>query len=127
MRVRVTLRALWALLDHRQLFDPFRFPVFSWQLASHKLLRYGAFLPQVVAFLTNLALLDQGSLYRALFAAQLAFYGLAAFGWLGAKRGWSLPLATAPYYLVLLNTACAHATWRFLRGQKQVLWQPRVG
>jgi len=127
MRVRVTLRALWALLDHRGLFDPFRHPVFGWQLASHKLLRYGAFVPQALAFVANAVLLPRGDAFAWLFVAQLAFYGLAGLGYVAARRGVSVPVATAPYYLTLLNAACAHATWKFLRGEKQVLWQPRVG
>lgn len=37
MRVRVSLRALWALLDKRRLLNPCVYPLFSWQLLSHKL------------------------------------------------------------------------------------------
>ncbi len=53
MRIRVALRALWALWDKRRLLNPLRFPLFSWQLASHKLLRYLSFLPLGVAALLN--------------------------------------------------------------------------
>ena len=49
MRVRVALRALWALWDKRALLNPVRFPLFSWQLASHKLLRYLSFAPLAAA------------------------------------------------------------------------------
>jgi hypothetical protein len=31
------------------------------------------------------------------------------------------------YYFMLLNWASAVALVRFLRGEKQVLWQPRTG
>ena len=44
MRVRVTLRALWALSDLCSLFNPLKYGLFSLQLLSHKLLRYTAFL-----------------------------------------------------------------------------------
>ena len=53
MRVRVALRAFWAMWDLRLLFNPFRDFRFSWQFASHKLLRYLAFVPQVAAFVSN--------------------------------------------------------------------------
>lgn len=127
MRVRVALRALWALLDLRALFNPVRHPLFSWQLASHKLLRYTAFLPQVVALLSNGLLLGSGPSFQLLFGAQLLFYALAFLGWQLDRHGRSHPLATAPYYITLLNLSCAHASWKFLRGKKQVLWQPRTG
>src|SRR5262249_53320633 len=35
MRVRVALRAFWALLDQRALLNPLRYPLFGWQLLSH--------------------------------------------------------------------------------------------
>ena len=43
MRVRVSLRAMWALVDMRHLLNICKFPLFSWQLLSHKVLRYLAF------------------------------------------------------------------------------------
>ena len=39
MRVRVTLRALWALKDMAHLMNPARYGLFAFQLISHKLLR----------------------------------------------------------------------------------------
>jgi hypothetical protein len=33
----------------------------------------------------------------------------------------------APYYFVVLNLACVVAFWKFLAGQKMVLWTPRQG
>lgn len=127
MRVRVSLRALWALFELRQLFDPFRFPGFSWQLASHKLMRYLAFLPQVLALVANMLLVGEGPAFQLLLLGQLLFYVLAAFGWSASRGGRSFAPATAAYYLTLLNTACAHAFLRFARGEKQVLWKPRAG
>jgi cellulose synthase/poly-beta-1,6-N-acetylglucosamine synthase-like glycosyltransferase len=41
MRVRVSLRALWALKDMKHLMNPARDPIFALQLISHKMLRYG--------------------------------------------------------------------------------------
>ena len=127
MRVRVTLRALWALKDYRHLFDPMRYGAFSWQLASHKLLRYWAFVPQFLALVSNVVLVGNGPQFAWLLIAQVAFYMLAALGYWSSRNGLRVPLSMAPYYLVLLNTSCAHAAWKFLRGEKQVLWQPRVG
>jgi cellulose synthase/poly-beta-1,6-N-acetylglucosamine synthase-like glycosyltransferase len=127
MRVRVTLRALWALYDLRQLFNPLGYPLFSWQLFSHKLLRYGAFLPQLLLLVTNALLISQGTVYQLLFAGQIVFYALAAFGFVVHDRAISLPFVTAPYYLTLLNFACGHAFFRFFRGKKQERWVRRTG
>jgi hypothetical protein len=32
-----------------------------------------------------------------------------------------------PYYFVILNGACVVAFWKFLTGQKMVVWKPRQG
>jgi cellulose synthase/poly-beta-1,6-N-acetylglucosamine synthase-like glycosyltransferase len=124
MRVRVSLRAFWALWDKRGLLNPFRHGLFAWQLWSHKLLRYLAFAPLAAAMVINWALLDHGAVYALAAAGQVLF----ALGCLAAGLGlgnWA-PARYAVYFF-LLNWASAVAFVRFLRGQKQVLWQPRVG
>lgn len=127
MRVRVTLRALCALKDMYFLFNPFRYGLFSLQLFSHKLLRYLAFVPISLVLLSNALLCAEGFIYQVSFGFQLVFYCLA---WLG--RGYQQeqhnPTYYAlPYYFTLLNIACVHAFWRFIKGEKQVIWKPRVG
>src|SRR5579864_2834063 len=77
MRVRVALRALWALWDKRALLNPLRFPLFSWQLASHKLLRYLSFLPLALAAFLNWLLLSRGWIYLTLAGGQVAIALLA--------------------------------------------------
>ncbi len=127
MRVRVALRALWALWDKRGLLNPFGYKLFAWQLWSHKVLRYMSFLPLAVAMVLNWWLLDAGSLYVAAIAGQIAFLILVATALIGPRViGQSAPGRYCLYF-ALLNWASAVAFIRFLRGQKQVLWQPRVG
>lgn len=123
MRVRVSLRALWALWDMRQLLNPLRHPMFSLQLWSHKLLRYLAFLPIIALALASVALWPQGGIYGWVAAGQAAFWFLALLGSLGLGGR----LAGLPYYFGMLNWASAVAFQRFLRRQKQVTWQPRAG
>lgn len=127
MRVRVTLRAMWALWDLRGLFNPFRYPVFSWQLWSHKLMRYFAFVPQIAVFVCNVLLVGRHPAYLWLLAAQVAFYGMAGLGYLSSRADRPIAGATIAYYFTLLNLACLHAASKFVRGQKIVLWQPRSG
>jgi cellulose synthase/poly-beta-1,6-N-acetylglucosamine synthase-like glycosyltransferase len=127
MRVRVALRAFWALWDKRVLLNPVRFPLFSWQLASHKLLRYLSFLPLGLAAVLNWLLVPRGLLYAALAAGQCATALLAFSALVGPPRLRKFFLARYCYYFLLINWASAVALVRFLRGEKQVLWQPRTG
>jgi cellulose synthase/poly-beta-1,6-N-acetylglucosamine synthase-like glycosyltransferase len=127
MRVRVALRALWALWDKRALLNPVRFPLFSWQLASHKLLRYLSFLPLGLAALIDWVLLPRGRLYAWVAAAECLAGMLAILALRGPQWLRAFPPARYCYYFLILNWASAVALWRFLHGEKQVLWQPRTG
>lgn len=126
MRVRVALRALWALKDKARLLSPANDALFAFQLASHKLLRYLSFVPLMMASLLNLLLLEEGVIYQITLAAQIAFWLLAWAAWRLPSAG-RVPAAKYCLYFALVNVASALATWRFLKGEKQMLWQPRVG
>lgn len=128
MRVRVSLRALWALHDMKNMLDPGKFGIFALQLWSHKVLRYLAFIPLALALIANFALLGNGFFYVSVMVAQLAFYWLAAWGHRLSMSGQQLSKILAlPYYFCLLNVASAHAFIRYMKGEKQIIWAPRVG
>jgi cellulose synthase/poly-beta-1,6-N-acetylglucosamine synthase-like glycosyltransferase len=124
MRVRVSLRAYWAMKDMQHLFNPFNYGLFALQIASHKLLRYLAFIPLMLAFLSN-GFITDNTFYSLTFLIQILFYGSAAFVSLndGTKNRW---LALANYFC-LINLASAMAFIKFIKGEKIVLWKPRVG
>ncbi len=125
MRVRVCLRALWALLDMRRLLTFRMHRLFAWQLWSHKVLRYLCPLFLLGAYLGNLLLLRQGFMYRILFSLQNAAYLAVVLSVLSHRK---LPgLLYVVNYFVLINAAAFHAFVQFLGGQKKVLWTPRKG
>lgn len=125
MRVRVSLRAYWAMWDMKHLFNPFNFGIFSLQLTSHKLLRYLAFIPLFFALISNGLITGEGWFYQLTFIAQILFYSAAAFVSLndGTKNRW-LGLAN---YFCLINVAAAMAFIKFIKREKIVIWKPRVG
>ena len=127
MRVRVALRAFWALWDKRALLNPFRFGVFAWQMWSHKLLRYLSFLPLTGGMVLNWLLLPRGGIYALGVIAQVTFAILCVAAMAGVRGVGQFAGARYSYYFFLLNWASGVAFVRFVRGQKQVLWQPRVG
>ena len=125
---RVSLRALWALKDMRHLMNPVRHPLFAWQLVSHKLLRYTAFVPLITLAISTLILAPARGVYTLAFIGLVIFMALA---WTGHKReGEGRPLSviySIPYYFMLLNIASYKATAAFLKGEKKVIWNPRKG
>ena len=127
MRVRVSLRALWALYDKRNLLNPFRYPLFAWQLFSHKVLRYTAFLPLAGLFAFNVLMYGQHPFYTGFMALQITAYGLAALGHFFRRLPVMASKLLVPYYFVVLNAACVIAVCKFLTGQKMVVWETQAG
>ena len=63
--------------------NPVRFPLFSWQLVSHKLLRYLSFAPLAMSCVLSWFLLTEGAIYRFLVLAQVVFGVLVLTAWTG--------------------------------------------
>lgn len=105
-------------LELRTIFSSVGFAV---KFLSHKLLRW--IMPLVLlTLLVSSALLATRPVYAALLVAQLAFYALAALGWLLNSRDSRPTLAYVPFYFVVMNFAAAGGLWRYLRGRHSVLW-----
>lgn len=127
MRVRVSLRALWALFDMRDLLIFKKSPLFSWQLWSHKVLRYVCFVFLAIVLWSNALLLGDGAFYNVFFVFQtLGYIGALATPSL-ERRGYGFKILGYARYFALLNVATAHAFGKFLLGKKQVIWTPRKG
>jgi cellulose synthase/poly-beta-1,6-N-acetylglucosamine synthase-like glycosyltransferase len=124
MRVRVIEQTMNALQRYGRLLDARRSPLFIFQLACHKTLRYAAPILLILAFGANALSLDAGVFYQFAFFAQSLFYFAAFIGWLGAVSGVGLGPLAIPYYFVLINTAAVVAFVKFMRGEAHIVWEP---
>jgi glycosyltransferase involved in cell wall biosynthesis len=126
MRVRVIVRTINALVRRARMLNPLRYGFFSFQLFSHKVLRY--LVPELLLGLfasgLYLALSDvpAAPFYRAFTIAQLALYLCAAVGWVRQRLGLRLPLVHVPFYFVVVNLAALWALVLYLRGERKVTW-----
>jgi cellulose synthase/poly-beta-1,6-N-acetylglucosamine synthase-like glycosyltransferase len=127
MRVRVSLRALWALWDLRHMMNVLKYGIFSWQLLSHKVLRYLSVLFLAGLLLSCAILSRESSFYAGALICQSAFYTLALSSLLSQKFTYKVKLLYIPYYFTLINIAAGHSLLKFLLGKKQIIWTPRKG
>lgn len=121
-KVRIVNRGWRALMSMRGLLNPFRFGFFSWQLISHKLLRW--LVPVFLAALlpVNILLLGEHPFYWVTFVVQVLFYGLAAAGAsFQGHRNLAMPVYI-PYYFCLVNVAGAHGIADAFRGKTYATW-----
>ncbi|PXX90732.1 glycosyltransferase family 2 protein [Marinobacter vulgaris] len=128
MRVRVSLRALWALKDMKHLMNPATHGMYAIQLTSHKLLRYFAFVPLALLTIASLLLSPKGDIYLL---AAIGLIFLYAFAWVGHSQEAAgrhlLIIYAVPYYFILLNIASLKAVKAFMKGEKKIIWNPRKG
>ncbi|MEW6379719.1 MAG: glycosyltransferase family 2 protein [bacterium] len=128
-QIRITNRTVRTLFRNRNLLNPFRYPVFAWQLVSHKLLRLLVPFLMITLLISNLAALGSGKGYFFFLVLQLAFYSLALIGsWLGGWEGKLSLVCRVPYHFVLVNHAMLCGWLRCCTRNHDVLWTPdRMG
>jgi hypothetical protein len=122
-KVRTMLRGITTLMHFRRMLNPLRHGLFAFELTSHKLLRWIAGLFLATLLSSNL-LLAGSPAYRWLLLPQLMFYGLAILGCSAPRRLAQFPLFRIPYFFCMVNVAGLAAAVRFLRGEKQEIWEP---
>ena len=118
-KVRTVVRGLAVLAAHVHMLNPLRFGLFAWQLASHKLCRWLVPFGMIGALLASAALATDSLMYRALLAAQAAFYAAAVAGLMTPVRAFRIPA-----FLLSANLAVLTAWLRFGRGERMVTWRP---
>jgi cellulose synthase/poly-beta-1,6-N-acetylglucosamine synthase-like glycosyltransferase len=103
-----------------------RYGFYSFQLVSHKLLRYLVPFFLIVLFLSSLALAGTHPFFTAALAAQIAVYGLGAVGFLlrGTRPGrWRL--FALPFYFCFVNVAALLGVLSVANGRRQLVWASR--
>ncbi|HET9154570.1 MAG TPA: glycosyltransferase [Solirubrobacterales bacterium] len=122
-RKRRMMVGLWDIVVGEGMLSPRRYPpLYAFEIASHRLLRYLSPLLHLVALAANAALLGSGWPYGLTFVLQVAF--LAA-----ALLGRSLPIAPfriARYY-ALTTASIALGTWDRLRHGPGGRWEKAAG
>lgn len=121
-KVRIVNRAWRAMLSMKYLLNPFEYGVFSWELISHKVLRWLVPFFLVAALTINLALVKQHPVYQVLLALQLLFYAIAVLG--GVLKGRkALPrVLYLPFYFCLVNAACILGIFEAYGGKTYTTW-----
>ena len=124
-KIRISAGGLQASWRLRDLLNPWRYGVFSWQFFSHKVMRWTlAPLALLLAFLSNAALVWTGSiLYVLLFMFQLVFYLLAFLGWIFERKKIKVKVLFIPYYFCMMNYSVFLGLLRLIKGKQTVLWE----
>jgi cellulose synthase/poly-beta-1,6-N-acetylglucosamine synthase-like glycosyltransferase len=112
-RKRRMMVGLWDIVVGERMISPRGYsPLYAFELFSHRLLRYLTPFLHLLAFVTNLLLLDQGWIYVVTYAVQLAVIAAAILG--GQFR--FAPFRFARYYAMTTLSIAAGFWDRFRQG-----------
>lgn len=122
-RTRIVQAGIRTVLANRALLNPLRFPVFSWQLWSHKVLKWC--LPVMVGLAAVLAviLFRQAFIYRVICGVGVAGLIMALIGAFSGSSPAMKPFRMA-YFFILSMLAVVQAWSRILRGTGGTTWEP---
>jgi cellulose synthase/poly-beta-1,6-N-acetylglucosamine synthase-like glycosyltransferase len=122
-RKRRMMVGLWDIVVGEGMLSPRGYsPLFAFELASHRLLRYLSPLLHLIVLAANAALLGQGRVYAVTLVAQLALIAAALLGrWLPLP-----PLRVARYY-VMTTTSIAAGLWDRARHGAPGRWEKAEG
>lgn len=117
------IRGLWVM---KALLNPLAYGFYSFQLASHKLLRWSVIFLLPVIFLLNVACVSEGWIYQVLLGLQVAFYALALVGILLRNtpifRNKLAKIMAVPYFFCMANFSALSGWYQFLAGRRVDIW-----
>ena len=122
-KIRTVVRGLTGLLRQREVLNPLEYGLFSFQLWSHKVMRWLEPWLMLALFLVSLGLSGTGGLYSLVFFAQMAFYGVACCVHFNLSLQKYSPLKII-YFFCQVNLAMADAGLQFIRGTRVTVWTP---
>ena len=122
-KVRTAVRGMTAVAVLREVLNPLRYGLFSFQVWSHKVMRW--LVPAFMALLlvASIALAPVHPLYAGALAAQVVGYALVLAAHLVPALRAIAPVRLA-YFFVQVNLALGRAGLDFLRGRRIVTWDP---
>lgn len=122
-KVRTVLRGMTGLARHPDVLNPVRFGLFSFQVFSHKLMRWGVPWFLLALLVVTLVLANDGWIYTLALVAQAVFYGIAAWGHWG-RSGRENGAVRLVYFFVQVNLALADSAIQFFKGTRMTTWKP---
>lgn len=129
-KIRISAGGLQSIIRLKELLNPFRFGLLSFQYFSHRVLRWTLAPLGLLIMLvcSTIVAADEGffnytSLYAWLFWGQALFYLAAFFGWILEERKIKIKLLFIPYYFFIMNLAVYLGFARYLKKQQSVNWE----
>jgi len=120
---RTVNRGFQAILYNKSLLNFFKYPLISFCLIWHKLMRWLTPFFLFALFLSSIAL-SSDIFYRYMFMGQVIFYAFAAIGFL-VPRARKVIFFLLPFYVCLNLAASFTGLWQSIFNKRLTFWQTR--
>lgn len=129
MRVRVVRGGMSGMLYAKKILNPFRYPAASFQLISHKILRWlvPIFGIGILASTIGAIVTEPNSVIIVLAVLQVIFYVCAGLAYLFEKRKVKIKILSIPLYFIVLNAASLVALFKTITTQLEATWETDRG
>jgi len=125
-KIRIAAGGIQSILWLKQLMNPFKNFVLSFEYISHRVLRWTVtpFL-MILVFILNaiIALQTYELLYIGLFVCQCFFYLAALLGWMMEKKQVKIKVLFIPYYFCMMNYAVIAGIRRYIKKGQSAAWE----
>lgn len=120
-KVRTVLRGITVFFNNLSLLNPFRYKLFTFQLISHKLLRWLVPPLLIITFISNIFIIKLLIIYKVVFLLQVIFYLLAYIGYKSKRDN---RLCKIPLFFIIVNYSILIAWLKYITGQRITMWKP---
>ena len=122
-KLRTVIRGISALFSTPEVLNPLKFGIFSFQVFSHKIMRWLVPWFMLSLLLTSLILWKDNIFYSLILIAQLGFYLIGLCGFI-IKPLRSNKFIKLPFFFLQVNFALFHAGILYLAGKRITKWEP---
>ena len=125
-QVRITTRTLRAIFNYKSLLNPFNYPVYSFEVFSHKLMKFMAPFWMILILLANIYLAGMDFLfYQFALVLQLLFYLSAVVGFFIKKGTMKAKWIDLSSSYLLVNLSYAFGWFKYFNKETYTYWEPK--
>jgi poly-beta-1,6-N-acetyl-D-glucosamine synthase len=121
-RIRITAQNLNGLVEERDIFNFFRYRLFSIIIISHKLFRLLVPVFLILIFFSSLIMSFYSSTFLIILLLQVLFYATGISGYF-INKIIKFSIGNAIFYFCLSNLAILFGIVKFIKGTKFATWQ----
>ncbi|MCW9006245.1 MAG: glycosyltransferase family 2 protein [Gammaproteobacteria bacterium] len=122
-KLRTVIRGMSAIFERPDVLNPFKFGFFSFEVWSHKIMRWMVPWFMLLLLITSFFLLGHHPLYLLVFILQLFFYSIVIVGIVVPSLRENT-IIKIPFYFIQVNLAIAHAIIAYALGKRITIWSP---